>query len=71
MNEFGKVERNVPPLFVSAVIKDNDGAFAGVVVFRVDTMELNKLMQSMEIGESGETPILLILMGFLSQSHDL
>ncbi|MBM4066477.1 MAG: hypothetical protein FJ266_12690 [Planctomycetes bacterium] len=55
MNEFGKVERNVPTLFVSAVIKDNDGAFAGVVVFRVDTMELNKLMQSMEIGESGET----------------
>jgi hypothetical protein len=55
MNEFSKVERNVPTLFVSAVIKDNDGAFAGVVVFRVDTMELNKLMQSMEIGESGET----------------
>jgi len=55
LNEFGKVERNVPTLFVSAVIKDNDGAFAGVVVFRVDTMELNKLMQSMEIGESGES----------------
>ncbi|HHT9144825.1 MAG: cache domain-containing protein [Candidatus Brocadiaceae bacterium] len=55
LNEFGKVERNVPTLFVSAVIKNNDGAFAGVVVFRVDTMELNKLMQSMEIGESGET----------------
>ena len=55
LNEFGKVERNVPTLFVSAVIKDNDGAFAGIVVFRVDTMELNKLMQSMEIGESGET----------------
>ena len=55
LNEFGKVERNVPTLFVSAVIKENDGAFAGVVVFRVDTMELNKLMQSMEIGESGET----------------
>ncbi|HHT9135617.1 MAG TPA: cache domain-containing protein [Candidatus Wunengus sp. YC60] len=55
LNESGKMERNVPTLFVSAVIKDNDGAFAGVVVFRVDTTELNKLMRSMEIGESGET----------------
>ncbi len=55
LNEFGKMERNVPTLFVSAVIKDGDDAFAGVVVLRVDTMELNKLMQSAEIGESGET----------------
>lgn len=55
LNEFGKVERNVPTLFVSAVLKDSAGVFAGVVVLRVDTMELNKLMRSVEIGESGET----------------
>ncbi|MCF6155726.1 MAG: hypothetical protein E3K36_10830 [Candidatus Brocadia sp.] len=54
LNEFGKVERNVPTLFVSVVVKDSTGAFAGVVVLRIDTMELNKLMQSAEIGESGE-----------------
>ena len=53
LSEFGKVERNIPTLFVSSVIQDN-ASFAGVVVFRVDTMELNKLMQGMEIGESGE-----------------
>ena len=55
LNEFGKMERNVPTLFVSAVIKNIEGVFAGVVVLRVDTMELNKLMHSLEIGESGET----------------
>jgi len=55
MNELGKVERNVPTLFVSSVVKDSGGAFAGMVVLRVDTTELNKLMQSAEIGESGET----------------
>lgn len=55
MNEFGKVERNVPTLFVSAVLKDSAEAFVGIVVLRVDTMELNKLMRSVEIGESGET----------------
>ncbi|MDE1889085.1 MAG: cache domain-containing protein [Planctomycetota bacterium] len=54
LNEFGKVERNIPTLFVSSVIQDSIGASAGVVVLRVDTMELNKLMQGMEIGESGE-----------------
>ena len=54
LNEFGKMERNVPTLFVSAVIKDMEGVFAGVVVLRVDTTELNKLMRSAEIGESGE-----------------
>lgn len=55
LNESGKMERNVPTLFVSAVIKDNEGAFAGVVVFRIDTLELNKLMHGIGIGESGET----------------
>ena len=55
LNEFGKIERNVPTLFVSSVVQDSTGSFAGIVVLRVDRMELNKLMQSMEIGESGET----------------
>ena len=55
LNEFGKVERNVPTLFVSSVVKDSAGTFAGMVVLRIDIMELNKLMQSTEIGESGET----------------
>ena len=55
LNEFGKVERNVPTLFVSSVVKDSDGNFAGMVVLRIDIMDLNKLMQSTEIGESGET----------------
>jgi C4-dicarboxylate-specific signal transduction histidine kinase len=55
LNEFGKVERNVPTLFVSSVVKDSAGSFAGMVVLRIDIMELNKLMQSTEIGESGET----------------
>ncbi|NUO09520.1 MAG: cache domain-containing protein [Candidatus Brocadia sp.] len=54
LNEFGKVERNIPTLFVSSVIHEINGAFAGVLVLRVDTMELNKLMQGIEIGESGE-----------------
>src|SRR3989338_7771216 len=47
LNEFGKVERNVPTLFVSSVVQDSTGSFAGIVVLRVDRMELNKLMQSM------------------------
>ena len=55
VNEFGKNERNVPTLFVSATIQDSGGNLAGVLVLRVDTMELNKLMQGTEVGESGET----------------
>ncbi|HHT9111337.1 MAG TPA: cache domain-containing protein [Candidatus Brocadiaceae bacterium] len=55
VNESGKNERNVPTLFVSATIQDNGGNLAGVLVLRVDTMELNKLMQGTEVGESGET----------------
>lgn len=55
VNEFGKNERNVPTLFVSATIQDTAGNLAGVLVLRVDTMELNKLMQGTEVGESGET----------------
>lgn len=58
VNEFGKNERNVPTLFVSATIQDNGGNPAGVLVLRVDTMELNKLMQGTEVGESGETYII-------------
>lgn len=54
MSEFGKVERNIPTLFVSSAVSDDDGGFTGVLVIRLDTMELNKLMQSAEIGESGE-----------------
>lgn len=54
ISEFGKTERNIPTLFVSAAIHDNAGGFTGILVVRIDTMELNKLMQSVEIGESGE-----------------
>ncbi len=54
LSEFGKVERNIPTLFVSSVIQEANGTFSGVLVFRVDTAELNKLMQGIEIGESGE-----------------
>ncbi len=54
LSEFGKVERNIPTLFVSSSIQEITGAFTGVLVLRVDTMELNKLMQGIEIGESGE-----------------
>ncbi len=54
LSEFGKVERNIPTLFVSSVIQEITGAFTGVLVFRVDTAELNNLMQGIEIGESGE-----------------
>ncbi|OOP57914.1 MAG: hypothetical protein AYP45_00945 [Candidatus Brocadia carolinensis] len=55
LSEFGKVERNIPTLFVSSIIQEVNGSFAGMLVLRVDMMELNKLMHSIEIGESGET----------------
>lgn len=54
VNEFGKVEKNVPTLLVSSEIQDGAGVFAGVVVLRVDVADLNRLMQNAEIGESGE-----------------
>jgi hypothetical protein len=54
LNEFGKAERNIPTLFISAIIQDR-GSFEGVLVLRIDASELNKLMQNVEIGESGES----------------
>ncbi|GAB62851.1 MAG: hypothetical protein DWB56_02010 [Candidatus Jettenia sp.] len=69
VNEFGKAERNVPTFFVSAMIQDNAENLAGIMVLRVDTMELNKLMKSIEIGESGESYLINSEGVFITESR--
>ncbi|MCP5004609.1 MAG: hypothetical protein GY941_11830 [Planctomycetes bacterium] len=53
-NKAVRAKYDVPTMLVSAKVKHSNGDFAGVVTLRVDLEDFNKLMQSTEIGASGE-----------------
>src|SRR3990167_463947 len=49
------MELGMPPMFVSAPLKDRDGVVIGVIALRIDTDTLNDLMLSLRLGKTGET----------------
>ncbi len=54
-NELGQMEEGVPTMFVFTAIEDKTGDNIGVVILRIDVIEISKMMRSIKIGESGET----------------
>lgn len=55
-NELGQMELGLPTMFVFTPIKVGaEGGNIGVVILRLDVMEISEMMQSIKIGESGET----------------
>ncbi|MGR3317706.1 MAG: cache domain-containing protein [Candidatus Anammoxibacter sp.] len=55
-NELGQMETGLPTMFVFTPIKDGtDGSNIGVVLLRLDVIEISKIMQGIKLGESGET----------------
>lgn len=54
-NELGQMELGVPTMFVFTPIKDRADNKIGVVILRVDVIAISRMMQSIKIGESGET----------------
>ncbi len=55
LNEAGEMELDMPTMFVSAPLKDRDGAVIGVISLRIDVDTLNDLMLSLRLGKTGET----------------
>ena len=55
LNEAGEMELGMPTMFVSAPLKDRDGAVIGVIALRIDVDTLNGLMLSLRLGKTGET----------------
>jgi len=55
LNEVGEMELGMPTMFVSAPLKDRDGAVIGVIALRIDVDTLNGLMLSLRLGKTGET----------------
>lgn len=54
-NELGQMEVGLPTMFVFTPINGRDGRNIGVVILRVDVIEISKMMRSIKIGETGET----------------
>jgi len=54
-NESGTLEAGVPTMLVSAPIKDRSNSIVGTVMLRIDISEINKMMQNIHIGKTGET----------------
>jgi HAMP domain-containing protein len=54
-NESGTLEAGVPTMLVSAPIKDRPNSIVGTVILRIDVSEINKMMQNIHIGKTGET----------------
>ena len=55
-NEIGQMELGLPTMFVFTPIKSaRGGDHIGVVILRVDVIAISNMMQSIKIGESGET----------------
>ena len=55
LNEVGEMELGMPTMFVSAPLKERDGAVIGVIALRIDVDTLNDLMLSLRLGKTGET----------------
>lgn len=54
-NESGIPEVGVPTMLVSAPIKDKSNFIVGTVTLRIDVSGINKMMQNIHIGMTGET----------------
>ncbi len=55
-NELGQMELGLPTMFIFTPIKSRaGGSNIGVVILRLDVIEISKMMQSLKIGDSGET----------------
>ncbi|GAB62849.1 conserved hypothetical protein [Candidatus Jettenia caeni] len=54
-NETGIQEIGMPTMLVSAPIKDPSHSVMGTVTLRIDVSEINKMMQNIHIGMTGET----------------
>ena len=55
-NELGQMEMGLPTMFIFTPIKGHaSGGNIGVVILRLDVIEISKMMQSLKIGDSGET----------------
>ena len=55
-NELGQMETGLPTMFVfTPITKGADSSNIGVVLLRLDVIEISKMMQGIKIGESGET----------------
>ncbi len=54
-NESGIPEAGVPAMFISAPIKDKSDCVVGTVILRIDVSGINKMMQNIHIGVTGET----------------
>ena len=55
LNEVGEMELGMLTMFVSAPLKDRDGAVIGVIALRIDVNTLNDLMLNLRLGKTGET----------------
>lgn len=51
------------------MIQDDAGNFTGIMVLRIDTIELNKLMKNIELGESGESYLINSEGVFITESR--
>ena len=55
-NELGQMEIGLPTMFIFTPIKGHaGGGNIGVVILRLDVIEISRMMQSIKIGDSGET----------------
>ncbi|MGR3177980.1 MAG: cache domain-containing protein [Candidatus Anammoxibacter sp.] len=55
-NELGQMELGLPTMFVFTPInKGTANSNIGVVILRLDVVEISKMMQGIKLGESGET----------------
>jgi HAMP domain-containing protein len=54
-NESGILEAGVPTMLVSAPIKDRSNSVVGTVILRIDVSVINRMMQNIHIGKTGET----------------
>lgn len=54
-NESGIPEAGVPTMLVSAPVKDKSNFVVGTVTLRIGVYEINKMMQNIHIGGTGET----------------
>jgi HAMP domain-containing protein len=54
-NEAGMLEVGVPTMLVSAPVKDKSNFVVGTVTLRIDISEIDKMMQNIHIGVTGET----------------
>ena len=54
-NEWGTPEIGMPTMLISAPVRNGSDAVAGTVVLRIDVSEINRMMQNIRIGTTGET----------------